>query len=260
MFIIKKLLSAFLTPMPICLLLLALGLALLWFSRRQHAAKVLLSVGAGLLALLSYGGVSQLMVAPLEGYRPLLVPGFPDARDARARQARWIVVLGGGHTLAPGLPPTSQLHPNTLARLVEGVRLKRQIAGARLITSGGFGSDGVPHAQVVARAAEILGLTRDEIVLAPNTFDTVDEARFIHALVGADPFILVSSASHLPRAVRLFRKQGMSPLPSPADFVSLDTPGVTIGSFFPSAGSLAAIEHASHEYLGILFAWLRGQI
>jgi hypothetical protein len=52
----------------------------------------------------------------------------------------------------------------------------------------------------------------------------------------------------------------MSPLPSPADFVSLDTPGVTIGSFFPSAGSLAAIEHASHEYLGILFAWLRGQI
>jgi uncharacterized SAM-binding protein YcdF (DUF218 family) len=260
MFIVKKLLSALLTPMPICLLLLTVGLALLWFSRRQRAGRVLVAVGTGLLILLSYSGVSRRVVAPLEGYRPLLVPDAPGAHDPQAGQARWIVVLGGGHTLAPGLPPTSQLHPNTLARLVEGVRLKRQIPGARLITSGGFGSEAVPHAEVVARAAEILGLTRDDIVLARDTFDTVDEARYIHALVGADPFILVTSASHLPRAVRLFRKQGMSPLPSPADFISPDTPGISIGSLFPSAGSLAATEHATHEYLGILFEWLRGQI
>jgi uncharacterized SAM-binding protein YcdF (DUF218 family) len=258
MFIVKKLLSALLTPMPICLLLLAVGLALLWFSRRQRTGRVLVAVGAGILALLSFRPVSRSVVAPLEGYRPLLVRGVTGAHDAEARQARWIVVLGGGHTLAPGLPPTSQLHPNTLARLVEGIRLKRQIPGARLITSGGFGA--IPHAEVVARAAEILGLTRDDIVLARNTFDTVDEARFIHKLVGTDPFILITSASHLPRAVHLFRKQGMSPLPSPADFVSLDSPGVSVDSFFPTASSVAATEHATHEYLGLLFGWLRGQI
>jgi uncharacterized SAM-binding protein YcdF (DUF218 family) len=263
MFIVKKLCSALLTPMPICLALLAIGLALLWFTRRQRAGKILVSVGAALLAVLSYGTVSGWLIHPLEnGYQPLLGPGAEpsDPREARARQARWIVVLGGAHRLAPGMPATSQLAPGTLARLVEGVRLKRKIPGSRLILSGGYGGEGSVHADVVARAAEVLGLTRDDLVLERHTFDTVDEARFIHDRIGADPLILVTSASHLTRALGLFRKQGMDPLPSPADFFGLDDPDISVGSFFPGAGPIAAVERASHEYLGMLFSLLRGQI
>jgi uncharacterized SAM-binding protein YcdF (DUF218 family) len=259
MFMVKKLLSACFAPLPLCLGVLAVGLALLWFTRRQRAGKILVSAAAALLLLGSYGGVADLFIAPLEGYRPVLVPGTPHPDDARARQARWIVVLGGGHTSVPSLPATSQLNPGTLARLVEGVRLKRQLPAARLVLSGGFGFPS-RHADVVAAAAQLLGLRPEDLVLERHTFDTVDEARFIHQIVGADPMILVTAASHLPRATRLFRKEGMAPRPTPADFAALDTPGVSVGSFFPSAGPLARLEQATHEYLGLLFALLRGQI
>jgi uncharacterized SAM-binding protein YcdF (DUF218 family) len=258
MFIVKKLVSAFLLPLPICLTLLAVGLGLLWFTRRQRAGKVLVTVATGLLTVLSFGFVGELALKPLERHRPLLVPGFPSPLDPRARNARWIVVLGGGHGTAPGVPPTSQLGPGTLARLVEAVRLKKQIPAARLVFSGGFGGK-VVHADVVAAAAELLGIRRDDMVLERQTFDTVDEARFIGKIVGKDELVLVTSASHLPRALGLFRKEGMDPLPSSSDFDTLDAP-LTVGSFFPGAGALGAVEYAIHESLGILFARLRGQI
>src|SRR3954451_24945921 len=100
--ILKKIVSAFLLPMPIFLAVITLGLCLIWFTRRQRAGKVLATAGLAALTLFSYSPVSDLLLAPLEDdFRPLLVEGRPDATDARARQARWIVVLGGGHSADP---------------------------------------------------------------------------------------------------------------------------------------------------------------
>jgi uncharacterized SAM-binding protein YcdF (DUF218 family) len=257
----KKIVSAFLLPLPICLGLIAAGLALLWFTRRQRAGKVLSSVGFVALLLVSYGGVGDLLIGALEhAYRPLLVAGADNPRDAEARQARWIVILSGGHTFDPQLPATSELNPITLARLVEGVRLKQQLPAARLVLSGGFGYAGEHHADLLARAARTLGVRAEDIVEERRTYDTGDEARFIHEIVHQDPLILVTSASHLPRAVRLFRKQGMAPLPSPSDYQSRDNPGVSVTTFFPTAGAIGEAERASHEYLGLVFSRLRGQL
>src|SRR4051812_41957889 len=111
MFMLKKLISAFLLPMPIVVGPLGVGLALLWFTRRQKAGKIVTSVGFGLLFLMSYGVITNLLVVPLENdFHPLLVPGIkPDASDERAKEARWIIVLGGGHAYDKRLPPNSEL-------------------------------------------------------------------------------------------------------------------------------------------------------
>ena len=53
------------------------------------------------------------------------------------------------------------------------------------------------------------------------------------------------------------------PLPgdnSRFDYASLDSPGLSPGAFFPSSGALAKVERALHEYLGMLFSRLRGQL
>jgi uncharacterized SAM-binding protein YcdF (DUF218 family) len=145
----------------------------------------------------------------------------------------------------------------TLARLVEAIRLKRQIPEAKLVLSGGFG--GTPlHAELLADAAVALGVPRPELVLETRTFDTADEARFIHETVRDAPFILVTSASHLPRAVALFQKQGMSPLPAPADYGALDDPGLSPYSFLPAPLGIMKLERALHEYLGLIWGRLRG--
>jgi uncharacterized SAM-binding protein YcdF (DUF218 family) len=258
--LLKKLISSFLMPLPLCLGLVAAGVLLLWFTRRQRAGRWLVTIGLALLTLFSYNAVANLFIRPLENdYHPLLVEARRDPLDARAKGARWIVVLGGGHFLDRQLPPNTELSEMTLARLIEALRLKKQLPAAKVILSGGFGRDGLTHAQVMADTAVELGFAREDLVLEQRTFDTAEEARFISTLVGADPFILVSSASHLPRAVALFRKQGRDPLPSPTGFTTIDSPE-DMGDLFPTASSIRKTERAWHEYIGRIWSRMRGQL
>jgi len=256
----KKLVSSFLMPLPVCLGIVAAGVLLLWFTRRQRAGRWLVTIGLALLTLFSYSGVANLFIRPLENdYHPLLVEGRTDPLDGKARSARFIVVLGGGHFLDRQLPPNTELSEMTLARLIEALRLKRQLPAAKVILSGGFGRDVLTHARLMADTAVELGFSREDLVLEQRTFDTAEEARFISALVGSDPFILVSSASHLPRAVALFRKQGREPLPSPTGFTTVDVP-VDMGDFFPTSSGISKLERAWHEYLGRVWSRMRGQL
>jgi len=79
--------------------------------------------------------------------------------------------------------------------------------------------------------------------------------------VGKDKFILVTSAAHMPRAMGLFRKQGMEPIPAPTDYMAGEREGgLRLGMFFPSAGSLEKAGSAIHEYLGMVWGKLRSQI
>jgi uncharacterized SAM-binding protein YcdF (DUF218 family) len=64
----------------------------------------------------------------------------------------------------------------------------------------------------------------------------------------------------MPRSVSLFRKQGLDPLPAPTDHEAIQGNGLRPGAFFPSGNGLKKSESAVHEYLGTLWARLRGQI
>jgi hypothetical protein len=71
MFALKKLLSAALQPCSLLLTVMVLGLVLLYFTKRQRTAKVLLTAGLALLALLSLRACgSKLWFSPLE-VRPI---------------------------------------------------------------------------------------------------------------------------------------------------------------------------------------------
>jgi uncharacterized SAM-binding protein YcdF (DUF218 family) len=82
----------------------------------------------------------------------------------------------------------------------------------------------------------------------------------VRRLVGDDRFVLVTSASHMLRSVALFRKQGMEPIPAPTDHWVKRSDGMSPYRFFPGAENLLKTEMAVHEYLGLAWAKIRGQI
>jgi uncharacterized SAM-binding protein YcdF (DUF218 family) len=255
MFLFKKLFAPFLMPVPVCVALLCAGLLLLWFTGRQRAGRWLATSGALLLLLLGYGFVSSRLLAPLERqYQPVA-----DARGAAGR-VRWVVVLGGGSSSDPGLPEGARLSEASLARLVEGVRLQRQLPGSRLLLSGGsvFGSD--PDAETMRALALDLGVEPSSLVLDSASPDTETQAEAVRARVGADEFFLVTSASHMRRSVALFRKAGTNPIPAPAHFLVQESRGVGPGDFFPGSGGLRRAETAAYEYLGLAWAKIRGKV
>lgn len=261
MYLLRKSLAPLLFPLPLCLEVLLAGLILLWFSRRQKAARILLTAGILLLAMMSYDPPANALLEALEErYPPLAVMQGLTAgtRDALAR-VEWIVVLGGGHTPDPRLPATSQIGLASLARLVEGVRLYKQApAGTRLIVSGGKGFELVPEAEVIASVARILGVPGGDIVIEPDSQDTEDQARRVQALVGQSEFVLVTSASHMWRSMTLFQKYGMYPTPAPSDYDVKRTGTFSPGRFYPQAENVRRVEKAVYEYLGLAWAGLRG--
>jgi uncharacterized SAM-binding protein YcdF (DUF218 family) len=261
MFFAKKLISAFLLPSTVSIALLLAGLLLLWLTRRARLGRVLASCGLGLLLLSSYIPVSDVFLAPLERSHPPLFPrrALDQAIAQAGKPIKWIVVLGGGHVLDPAVPANDQIGDSALARLVEAIRLHRELPGSKILLSGGAGGR-IKHADVLGEVARILGLPPESYVLDRTAWDTEQEARNLARQIGTDPFLLVSSALHMPRAMGLFRKAGVHPIAAPTHHFTIDEPGVALGELFPTPWAVGQMDVAVHEYLGMLWSRLRGRL
>jgi uncharacterized SAM-binding protein YcdF (DUF218 family) len=263
MFLFKKIFSQFFLPLPLTLSISFLGLFLLLFTKRQRLAKVLLSIGLLLIMLFGYSGISNRIIAPLEyQYKPYITNSDIDSLlQTHSSPIEFIVVLGGGHISDPRLPVTSQIQQDTLVRMIEGIRIHRKNPGSKIILSGGMVFDPVSNAEIMASLAKDLGMSEDDMIIESESKDTKDEAKIIQSMIGESPFVLVTSAAHMPRSVALFKKQQMNPIPAPVGHLFKKRQGkLHPGAFFPDAQNIKKIESAFHEYLGILWARLRGQI
>jgi uncharacterized SAM-binding protein YcdF (DUF218 family) len=213
-----------------------------------------MTAGTVLLALFGYGIFSNDLLSSLENkYPPLL-------NLNKLTHVKWVVVLSAGHVSDPKLPVTGQISNSGLARLVEGIRIHSRLPESKLIVAGGAIFDPVSEAKIIADVTVSLRAKHLDIFLEPASRDTKDQARQIHEITGKDPFILVTSASHMPRSMALFRKLGMKPIPAPTDYRIKKLQGIHPGSFFPSSGRLQNAERVLYEYLGLAWAKFRDQI
>ncbi|CAB5084894.1 hypothetical protein D3OALGB2SA_901 [Olavius algarvensis associated proteobacterium Delta 3] len=253
-FLFKKILGQLLMPVPVCLGFLVIGLILLFFSKRHTIGKAFVAIGTCMLVLFSFFFVPDQMAYNLE-YRNLAVLDIKSIP-----KPKFIVVLGSGHDSDPRLPANSQLNSSGVVRLMEALRLHRLLPDARIIFSGWGGSDPVPHARVMAEVATEFGIDSDSIILVTTPRDTKDEARIISGTVKKEPFLLVTSAAHMPRSLALLRKRGANPIPAPTDYRFRQPQGIGISKLFPSSENIVTARIVFHEYLGMAWAYLRDQI
>ena len=258
LFFVKKFVSRFLFPLPLGLGLAILGLVLLWSSKRQRIGKVLVTLGVLLLLLLSTSSISDMLLQPLEeSYPPF---GMEGNILIAPEEVAFVVVLAGGIQSFPEYPITRQVGGNGMARLVEGIRVHRMCPNSKLVLSGGLGADpDIPRELLTNyRFVRLLGVAEEDLIIQNTSLDTAQEARNIKPIVGEAPFVLVTSAYHMPRALALFEKQGMHPIPAPSDYriglVRIWTPD----TLFPNSGNLQKSEIAIYEFLGMVWARLRG--
>lgn len=244
---LKKIVGGLLLPLPLLLLLIAIGLILLWFTRWQKSAKCLLTFSWLVLLLLSLQPVADRLLIPSES----LYPTYQETTSVD-----YIVVLGGGYTYNPDWAPSSNLFPNSLSRVTESVRQYHQHSGAKLIFTGATAiSNSMPNAKVAAMVAESLGVTEQDIIVLAQARDTIEEAEAVAKIVGQKKILLVTSANHLPRAMKIFQSEGLNPIPVPANQMANPGPLNPWEKIFPSAYYLSHSERAWYETLGRL--WLK---
>jgi uncharacterized SAM-binding protein YcdF (DUF218 family) len=86
---------------------------------------------------------------------------------------------------------------------------------------------------------------------------TAEHAINLKPLVENSPFLLVTSAIHMPRAMRSFRRAGLNPIAYPVDFLAVDgNYGWT--SFIPSVENLWKVNVALREYMALAFYTVAG--
>ncbi|MBT0724411.1 envelope biogenesis factor ElyC [Rosenbergiella sp. S61] len=248
LFTLKKIIGGLLLPLPFLLVMLGVGLFLLWCSQRQRLAKICLTTAWLLLLLLSLQPVADRLLTPIENHYPTL--NHPT--DVAA-----IVVLGGGYTYNPQWAPSSNLLGNSLPRITEGIRQWRMNPSAKLIFTGAAAGDNPrSNASVAEQVAETLGIPKDKMVTLDAPRDTRQEAIAVKQLLGDKPFILVTSANHLPRALQFFAEQHLSPIPAPANQLAIHSPLNSWERVIPSSYWLSHSERAWYEGLGRAWQWM----
>ncbi len=261
MFIIKKILGSLLMPLPFCLLISFLGLFFILRGKRVFAGKILTTLGLIGLTVMSYNPVSRALNVPLNcKYEAYSANQWGKPGTKSATFVKYVVVLAGGHKSDPEIPATGHMSGQSLIRLVEGVRIVRENPGAKLILSGGGAADPVPEAMVMAQVSKFMGVSAGDMILESTSNDTKDQARLIKLIVGKAPFVLVTSATHMPRSMALFEKLGMSPIPGPAGATSRVKMPFSPQDLFPNVSALDNATQAVHEYLGLIWGKLKGQI
>ena len=258
MFFLKNIIAPFFLPLSFSILIMILGFIYLQFRQTQRKGKGYILSGIILLLFFSNNFTSDWLLRSLEnGYPPL----GSDAIRVHQASIKWIVVFGDGVVSDRHLPASGQLSDSSMARLVEAIRLSRQLPGAKIILSGGSVVKPGSEAEVMAKVAQTLDIKSKQIILDSLSRDTEEQVARVRNIAGKDQFIFVTSASHMPRCMALFKKAGTCPIPAPVHFLAskLSDP-VEPSLFFPSAAGLKKSEVAIHEYLGMLWAKVRWKI
>jgi len=262
LFWMKKVVGYWLMPLPFSLLLMVTGLLLLRFTRRRRLGRGLALAGGLWLLLCSNSGVGTWLVRGLEAEypaQPVLVADAP--LPAPLERCEFVAVLGGGNGYVTDWPANNLLSDSALSRIVEAVRLVRQMPRARLIVSGPINEErgGPSQARMLAEVAISLGVAPERIVEISSARDTEQETVAIHALTGGAPVALVTSAWHMPRAMALCHHQGLDVVACPSDYAARDLDQRFTDFFLWNLGGLERSTKAVYELIGTTWSRLRGK-
>ncbi|XOV77901.1 MAG: envelope biogenesis factor ElyC [Aestuariibacter sp.] len=246
-FYIKKTLGALLQPLPLLIIFLILGI--FYLSRRQYRKALTINILAvTTLFFLSTPWGPNSLLGPLERqYHQFDITQSVD----------YVVVLGCGHSNDGQLPITAQVDACSLFRIAEGIRIYLNNPQAKLITSGYGGTEPFSNARTNMELAIALGVPTNNILIEERPKDTEEEAQLLHSILAGKRFALVTSASHMPRAMKYFRAVGLNPIAAPTGHVLKDESRDPFWHDFPKSKNLYKMERVIYEYLGQLWQWLR---
>lgn len=245
-------------PLTWILVLLGLAFFALWRGRRKPLLACL--VAAFLITFgLSLPPITRTLAKPLERRYPaparLEPPPATPPYDA-------VVVLAGGVRRRGGLRSEDQLKPASLERLLCGRDLMIQGLAPVLVLSGGNAdpfADQPPEAEVMARWLRTIGPSPGRVETELRSRTTYENAVETKQLLGARVRIaLVTSALHMPRAVALFKQQGLDPTAFPCGYL-VGPPESGIRDYLPDVRHLNDSTQAINEWVGLWLYQLAGK-
>jgi uncharacterized SAM-binding protein YcdF (DUF218 family) len=235
-----------------------LGLALMLFRGWiGMIGRGVLVTSALLYLVFAFSPLPRLLILPLEERFPRVAAGALDKVDG-------ILVLGGAIdsrvTKLRGLIALNQ----AAERFTVATSLAHRFPEAVLVVSNGSNNridETDPFGYAEYRIFEGLGIARERIIYERHSNDTYTNATLGKEVANPQPgqtWVLVTTASHMARAVGSFRKVGFDVVPYPVDYRTFG-PGRGFRFFSRPSEGLDMMDTAVKEWIGLVYYWLRGR-
>lgn len=222
---------------------------------RYKLGRFSLFLGMCILFLFSIKPVSNLLVYSLECQYQLPSDEILSNLDV-------VVILGGGMHMSGGFREYPEAGGVTYSRLFNGIRIFKQ-SGARTLAlcGGSLIPSTESEAEVMKALALELGIQENKIITETESRNTMENAAELAKLLSSTEkrrIGLVTSALHILRSEKAFRKQFPNDtiVPIPVNYI-YSPYRHNLRSFVPSADAFATSNYAIHEWIGIIWYFMR---
>lgn len=153
-------------------------------------------------------------------------------------------------------------------RFIQTVRLYHQGHIEKIIVTGGSSKvlkndQSLKEADFVCEQLLQMGIPAENIIKENQSRNTHENGTFTKKILDSlnltPPYLLITSATHIPRAMDVFHKTGIDPIPYPCNFAVVENKIEFPGSFLPSVKSFELWNTFMKENIGILMYKLTGK-
>jgi len=251
-FYITSLIKMLMLPPGCFIFFFILGLVLL--KRNEKVAKFILWSNTIVFTLLTLPIVVSALMSVLEPYPAL------NLENLQGANAQAIVVLGSGRkTNVAEYSGADTVHPRTLNRLRYGSVLHTKTGLPILVTGGRFWEDDEPEGVLMARSLKE-DFKLETQWIENESRNTAENAIFSWEILKKEEIktiYLVTHAWHMPRAKRIFERQGFTVIPAPTRFEGLKSGNVRFSDFVPNSDALRVSYYFIHETIGLIWYNIR---
>lgn len=250
---IYDILKALVDPVFIIFILLFISFVIFFLSVKKKTDILLLCF----ILILFYGAsifpVSNYLSYQLE--KDYINRSYKDKIDPDV-----IVVLSGGSydIHASGHTFSGE---TTIVRLIHAVQMYKKY-GAQYLVCSGKSESKIPDSRLMAQMAEELGVPRDKIRMDTNSDNTYEHAlEFNKMFPNKDIKVgVVTSAIHMKRSEKQFRKFYVKVIPLPAGFLYTSPHGTPAIRYIPQSRWLFNNAQIIHEYVGQIWYWIKDSL
>ncbi len=186
------------------------------------------------------------------------------AQPELPEQITGIVVLGGSFDTRVARTRGEPELNEAADRVTAALALAQRYPQAKILFSGGVAAvleDDIPETEAAQAFFGAQGFDPARLLLDGRARDTYENAVYSKALADPKPvqtWLLVTSASHMPRAVGCFRVAGFDVTPYPVDYRTPEGSAVWRPSS-TTTRNLEKVHFAIREYLGLAAYYLTGR-
>jgi len=171
-------------------------------------------------------------------------------------------VLLTGMTNTQKLPKDRVYFHQNADRMLQSIKLFYEGKYDTLLISGGGATalrSDLQEARVLSSYLESINFPMDRVLIEDKSRNTVESAKAVKEMIKADEVLLITSASHMPRAKAVFEKHGFNTVNYPTVYFTNDE-HISPSMFIPSADALLKWHVLFKEWMGMAAYKVAGYI